>query len=102
MAKPPGPAARSQGACYVSGVPDAIRRHFPLMFPTMAAVKAYTAGILVSEPEATIVGLEQVGDWWAACLSTPKPIGLNRGLAVREVPGRRCDCSRDLARRLRG
>ena len=72
------------------------------MFPTMAAVKAYTVGILVSEPEATIVGLEQVGDWWAACLSTPKPIGLNRGLAVREVPVRRCDCSRALARRLRG
>jgi hypothetical protein len=83
-------------------MPGTIRRHFPLMFPTMAAVKAYTAGILVSEPEAQIVGLERVGEWWAACLSTPKPLGLNRGLAVREVPGRRCACSLALARRLRG
>jgi hypothetical protein len=72
------------------------------MFPTMAAVKAYTAGVLVSEPEAQIVGLERVGEWWAACLSTPKPLGLNRGIAVREVPGRRCACSRALASRLRG
>jgi hypothetical protein len=72
------------------------------MFPTMAAVKAYTAGVAVAEPEATIVGLEQAGEWWVACLSTPKPLGLNRGLAVCEVPGRPCDCSLELARLLRG
>ena len=36
------------------------------------------------------------------CLSTPKPLSLNRGLAVREVPGRRCACSLAMTSRLRG
>jgi len=45
-------------------MPSEIRRHFP--FPTLAAVKAYRMGVLRSEPDARIVGLERCGAWWVA------------------------------------
>jgi hypothetical protein len=72
-----------------------MRRHFPLTFPSEAAAEAYLATVQREQPDAKLVRLQRRSEGWAACLSTSKPLGDFRGLAVREGRTRgRCVCSR--------
>lgn len=72
-----------------------MRRHFPLTFRNKQAAGSYLASAQREQAAARLVNLRRRASGWAACLSTERPLGGFRGLAVREgLTGGRCSCSR--------